>query len=72
MREQKVEEQQALRPVIFCEDDTLENDFKFSYLVAVFAADGQQLYDIRVWMGKTMSDEGRRLGHLFDSPDLGP
>ena len=71
VREQKIEEQQALHPVILCEHDALENVFKFTYLGTVFAADGQQLYDIRVRMGKAMTRCGR-LGHLFDSPILGP
>ena len=45
--------------------------FKFVYLGSVFAADGLQEYDIRVRIGKAMSHCGK-LGHLFDSPALGP
>ena len=45
--------------------------FKFVYLGSVFAVDGLQDYDIRVRIGKAMSRCGK-LGHLFDSPDLGP
>ena len=71
VRERKVEDQQALRPTIFCGNDALENVFKFAYLGTIFAADGQQIYDIRVRMGMAMTRCGR-LGRMFDSPDLGP
>ena len=60
-----------LRPTIFCGNNALENVFKFAYLGTIFAADGQQIYDIRVRMGMVMTRCGR-LGHMFDSPDLGP
>ena len=67
----KLTDQQALRPVIHCEGEELENVFKFKYLGSVFAADGQQQYDIKARMGMAMSRCGK-MGHLFDSPDLGP
>ena len=70
VRERKMEEQQALLPTILCEDDALENVFKFVYHDTVFAADGQQNYDSRVRVGKVTSRCGR-LGHLFDSHNLG-
>ena len=71
VRVSKLADQQALRPVIQCEGEDLENVFKFKYLGSVFAADGQQQYDIKARMGMAMSRCGK-LGHLFDSPDLGP
>ena len=71
VREKKLEEQQSQRPIIYCEGHALENVFKFLYLGAVFAADGLQKYDIRVRVGKAMTRCGK-LGHMFDSPDLGP
>ena len=70
MRERKIESQQDLRPTIYCEVNALGNVFKFVYLGSVFAADGLQYYDIRVRIGEVMSRCGK-LGHLFDSPDLG-
>ena len=71
MRERKIEAQQDLSPTIYCEVNPLENVFKFVYLGSVFAADGIQDYDIRVRVGKAMLRCGK-LGHLFDSPALGP
>ena len=71
VRERKFESQQDLRPIVYCEANALGNEFKFVYLGSVFAADGLQDYDIRVRIGKVMSRCGK-LGHLFDSPVLGP
>ena len=45
--------------------------FRFPYLGGIFAADGLQEYDINVRVGKAMTRCGK-LGHMFDSPDLGP
>ena len=59
------------RPTVLCENQDLENVFKFSYLGSVFAADGLQEYDIRNRVGMAMTRCGK-LGHMFDSPDLGP
>ena len=58
-------------PTVFCENQALENVFQFSYLGSVFAADGLQEYDIRKRVGMAMTRCGK-LGHMFDSPDLGP
>ena len=69
--ERKVEEQQSTRPDVLCEGTPLQNVFLFIYLGSVFAADGLQMYDIRVSVGKAMSRCGK-LSHMFDSPDLGP
>ena len=56
---------------MYCEYDALENVFKFTYLDTVYAADGLQDYDIRARMAKAMARCGK-LGHMFDSPELGP
>ena len=40
-------------------------------LGTVYAAEGIQDYDIRVRMTKAMTRCGK-LGHMFDSPELGP
>ena len=69
--ENKAEEQQTSRSDVLCEGTALENVLRFTYLGSVFSADGLQLYDIRMRVGKVMSRCGK-LGHLFDSPDLGP
>ena len=67
-----MDEQQTQCPTVFCENQSLENVFKFSYLGSVFAADGLQEYDnIRKRVGMTMTQCGK-FGHIFDSPDLGP
>ena len=71
VRERKLKDQQDLRPTVYCEGKALENVFKFCYLGSVFSADGLQDYDIRARIGKAMSRCGK-LGHLFDSPALGP
>jgi len=71
VQERTLEENHEQRPTIYCEGKALENVFKFVYLGSVFAADGRQEYDIRVRIGKAMSRCGK-LGHLFDSPALGP
>ena len=49
----------------------LDNVFKFPYLGSIFVADGLQEYDINVRVDKSMTRCGK-LGHMFDSPDLGP
>ena len=64
-------DQQSSRPNVLCEGEPLENVFRFPYLGAIFAADGLQGYDIRARVGKAMTRCGK-LGHMFDSPDLGP
>ena len=71
VRVRKVEEQQTGRPTVFCEGEALDNVFKFPYLGGIFAADGLQEYDINVRVGKAMTRCGK-LGHMFDSPELGP
>ena len=55
VKEKKVKDQQNDRPTVFCEDDALENVFKFIYLGTVYAADGLQDYDIRARMAKAMA-----------------
>ena len=69
--ESKLVDQQSSRPNVLCEGEPLENVFRFPYLGAIFAADGLQGYDIRARIGKAMTRCGK-LGHMFDSPDLGP
>jgi len=71
VRMRKIEDQQDQRPTIYCENEALENVFKFRYLGGVFAADGLQEYDIKTRIGMAMSRCGK-LGHMFDSPALGP
>ena len=66
----KLTDQQTLRPAIHCGGEELESVLKFKCLGSVFAADGQQQYDIKARMGMTISWCGK-LGHLFDSPNLG-
>ena len=67
----KVVKQQTTRPTVYCENKTLDNVFKFAYLGTLFAADGLQKYDIRARMTMAMTRCGK-LGHMFDSPELGP
>ena len=40
VRMHKMEDQQDQRPTSYCENEDLENVFKFRYLGGVFAADG--------------------------------
>ena len=68
---EKLKKQQQLRPGIWCEDEELENVFKFKYLGTIFAADGLQRYDVEARIAKAMTRCGQ-LRHIFDSPHLGP
>ena len=46
VREDKWTAQQELRPAVLCESKPLDNVFKFQYLGGLFAADGQEHFDI--------------------------
>lgn len=66
---QKLAAQQVSRPTVTCEDQPLENKFKFKYLGTIFSADGLQDYDIdaRIATAKTRCG---KLRSIFDSKHL--
>ena len=69
----KLEELQNTRSAVHCDDEVLENVFKFLYLriVTVFTANGLQCYaydvDARVTM---VIPRCGKLRHVFDSPHI--
>ena len=66
----KWEEQQSERPKVVCEMEELENVFRFKYLGTLFAADGEQSFDIKARIAMAMQRCGQ-LGHMFNSEHLG-
>ena len=64
--ENKLEELQKAKVKVTCENSKLCNTFKFKYLGSIFAADGDQRYDVRRRIGMTMSRMGK-LTHVFNS-----
>ena len=53
-----------------CEDEPLDNVYKFKYLGALIAADAQQSFDISARVAMAMHRCGQ-LRHVFDSPFMG-
>ena len=49
-----------------CEDAALKNTFRFKYLGSIFAADGDQRYDVRRRVGLAMDSVGK-LTHVFNT-----
>ena len=62
--------QQDDRPQVRCEQELLENVYKFKYLGALIAADSQQCFDINARVSMAMQRCGQ-LRHVFDSPFMG-
>ena len=62
-------EAQADKPTIKCEGYALKNVFKFKYLGSIFAADGEQEYDIRRRVALAAARCGQ-LRHCFDSKGI--
>ena len=66
MRQLKLEEKQKLEPQICCEGKKLKNIFLFKYLGSMFAADGDQEYDVKRRIALATSRMGQ-LRHVFGS-----
>lgn len=65
----KMKAAQENRRSVVCGTNTLENVFSFLYLGTLFAADGQQIYDIKRRIALAMS-RCDQLRHIFSSPRL--
>ena len=64
--ENKLEELQKTRVTVTCESNKLSNTSQFKYLNSVFAADGDQRYDVCHRISPIMSRMGK-LTHVFNS-----
>ena len=65
----KLVQQQASRPTIFCEGTPLKNVFREKYLGSVFAADADQMHDIKARIAQAVARCGN-LRHVLDARDL--
>ena len=71
VKEKKWRSQQSARPKIQCENVDLEHVYKFTYLGSIFAADGQECFDINARIARATKRCGQ-LSQIFDSPNIGP
>ena len=66
VRELKLERNQNTKSRVKCEDVSLINCFKFKYLGSIFAADGDETYDVRRRIAMATSRMGE-LRHIFNA-----
>ena len=66
VHEDKLEEAQKQLAQVTCENDLLKNVFRFKYLGSMFAADGDQRYDVRRRIGMATTRMGQ-LRQVFNS-----
>ena len=66
VREMKLEEAQEELNQVKCETHGLKNTFRFKYLGSIFAADGDQRYDVRRRIGLATTRMGQ-LRNVFNS-----
>ena len=64
--------QQKGRPVIRCEEEEVENVYKFKYLGSLFSADARQCYDIRARIAIAMKRDAVSLGTCLTPRTLVP
>ena len=65
----KVVEQQKERPVVKCCGQPLENTYKFKYLGSTFAADADQMHDVKSRIAMVFTRCGK-LRHVLDASTL--
>lgn len=66
VREIKISNANKAKPKAKCEDDELKNCYLFKYLGSIFAADGDETYDVRRRIGMAATRIGE-LRHVFNS-----
>ena len=69
VQDNKLAAQQKSRPFVTCEGEKLKNVFKFKYLGTLFAANGEERFDIDARIAKAKVRCGK-LRSIFDSPIL--
>ena len=69
VRVTKMTDAQAKKPIINCEGEELKNVFKFKYLGSIFAANGEQMFDIKRRIALAAKRCGQ-LRHCFDAKGI--
>ena len=69
-QEQKLRNQQKVRPKVLCENEPLENVYNFKYLGTMFNAIADQVMDVKTRIARAMTRCGQ-LRNILDSNKIG-